>query len=692
MQRITTLCFLIFVSVTLIKAQTQKLDSLLSEIPKSKQDTSIIKLYLSASAQASNITPDSGIFYANKALVLSEKIKFKRGVGSAYYSIGLYNQHKSNYYNNNLYGEKALKVFEELGNEKRMYDCYNLIGNGYSALSNFEKALEYHFKSLKGREKIKDSSGIALSLMNVGRVFRVQQDYKKAVEYYNKALDLSIKKKLNTSIANCLNNIGNVYYYQQKYDTALIYQIKSLNVNKEAGKEDALLTNYSNIAGIYIYLKKFDSSLKYYNVALNIAKVRGDKTTIANCHEGFAAIFAEKKQYAQSITNLNIALEIAKEIGAVDYLGTLYKDLADIYALNKNYKEAFEAHKNHKIYYDSLYNQNNTKQLTETELKYKFEKQQELEKEEALRKEMIQAVKTKDQQQLIYFFCGGFIIVLILLFFSIKNYKQKEKINLELESKNEVIEEKNKDITDSIKYAKRLQDAILPTTQLIHHCFQDSFVLFKPKDIVSGDFYWMEKLEDTIFFAVVDCTGHGVPGAFMSIMAHNLIQQAIYEKQLKDPSDILNYLNISLNEKLNKQDTAKVNDGMDVAMCAYNTKNSELKYAGANNPLWIVDQEGLLKELSPNKNSIGFQNTGSFSQTIEQPKKGTMLYLFSDGYADQFGGKNGKKLMKKTLKGILTSIAGLNMDEQQNVLNTKLEEWKGSLQQVDDVCIVGIRI
>jgi serine phosphatase RsbU (regulator of sigma subunit) len=675
-----------------IEAQNSKLDSLIHEVSKPQKDTIKIKLYLSISFYASKISPDSGIYYCNKALELAKTCDFKKGMASACYNIGLYNQYKANYYNNNLFGEKALKIYEELGNKKKMYDCYNLIGNGYSAQGNLQKALEFHFKSLKGRENIKDTNGVALSLMNIGRVFRTQNDYKKAIDYYNRALDLSIKQKMDRSIANCLNNIGNVYYYQQKYDTALLYQFKSLKVNLASGDEDAVNTNYSNIGGINIYIHKYDSAIKYYTLAMSMAKEKSDYMTIANCYEGFATIYLEKKEYNKAIENFNKTLQIVKERGILEYISSAYKNLSEVYALNKNYREAFEAQKNYKLYYDSIFNQNNTKKLTETSLKYEFEKQQEHEKEENLRKELVQSEKSKNQQTLIYVFSIGFIIVLILLFISIRNYKQKQKINNELESKNIVIEEKNRDITDSIKYAKRLQDAILPTSQIISSCFKNAFVLFKPKDIVSGDFYWMEKIGNEVFFAVVDCTGHGVPGAFMSIMAHNLIQQAIHEKQLKNPSEILNYINISLNETLHNQDLNKVNDGMDLALCVFDTKTNSIKYAGANNPLWIINKEGELIEITPDKTSIGFQNTISFNQKFVQLENGSMIYLFSDGYADQFGGDNGKKLMKKTLKKLLCSVSNLEIDEQQIALENKLNEWKGNLQQVDDVCVLGIRV
>lgn len=266
---------------------------------------------------------------------------------------------------------------------------------------------------------------------------------------------------------------------------------------------------------------------------------------------------------------------------------------------------------------------------------------------------------------------------------------QKDQIS----QQKELIEHKNRDITDSINYAKTLQEAVLPPQEVFKKYLNDSFIIYMPKDIVSGDFYWIEKRGNNVMLAVVDCTGHGVPGAFMSIIGHNGLNQAVNEHRLLKPSIILNYLNMSVNETLHKAaEGASVRDGMDMAFCNFNTKTLELEYAGAHNPLLIVSK-GELTELKANRMSIGqyTDEQKSFTSHSCQLQTGDSFYMFSDGIVDQFGGEKGKKFKKAQLRELLKSIGHLPMDEQKTRIMAHLQQWKGKLEQVDDMCIIGVK-
>jgi serine phosphatase RsbU (regulator of sigma subunit) len=268
--------------------------------------------------------------------------------------------------------------------------------------------------------------------------------------------------------------------------------------------------------------------------------------------------------------------------------------------------------------------------------------------------------------------------------------RQKEEINQQREK----LEELYKDVTDSIRYAKRLQDSILPTDHYIEKSLPDCFVLFKPKDIVSGDFYWFSETENKVLFSAVDCTGHGVPGAFMSLIGANALNQIIQSK-VDEPAIILNELNRLSSEALNKSDEGrdKVRDGMDLALCAIDKKFKTLEYAGANNPLYIVRGEEI-QEIKADKFAIASFEHGEMNYTnhIIELQKGDIIYIFSDGYADQFGGAKGKKFMYKQFRDLLLSIKSMDMRRQKEVLNEKIEQWKGSFEQVDDILVIGVRI
>ncbi|MBN8697445.1 MAG: SpoIIE family protein phosphatase [Bacteroidetes bacterium] len=274
------------------------------------------------------------------------------------------------------------------------------------------------------------------------------------------------------------------------------------------------------------------------------------------------------------------------------------------------------------------------------------------------------------------------------------------KSNEQLAEKNEIIEEKNKDIKASITYAQRIQHAILPPSERIENVLKDYFIYYTPKDIVSGDFYWFtslkttptaEKPQENIFvIAAVDCTGHGVPGALMSIIGSTILNQSTSERSVNSPADALSYLNKELAKNLNS-----IKDGMDMSLCAINFQKMTMEYAGANNPVYVIRNKQLI-ELKPDKIAIGADHENyeskKFSNQTIQLEKGDTIYLFTDGYADQFGGPLGKKLKYKQFQNYLLEIQDLDMPQQQQMLNKKHLEWKGALEQVDDILVIGIKI
>ncbi|MGQ0829594.1 MAG: two-component regulator propeller domain-containing protein, partial [Bacteroidota bacterium] len=305
-----------------------------------------------------------------------------------------------------------------------------------------------------------------------------------------------------------------------------------------------------------------------------------------------------------------------------------------------------------------------------------------------------------------WFYALAIILIVGIIFTYIKVRERKlitekrvleekvEERTAEIAEQKKVIEEKNNDITASIRYAKRIQVAILPPDEFVKNYLPKTFVLFKPKDIVSGDFYWLSDKKDKVLFAAVDCTGHGVPGAFMSIVGHNLLDQIVAEQGLIKPSEILDALNKSVSDTLRQTHTDDVKDGMDIALCAFDRKTKQFEYAGAFNPLWLI-RNGEIVETKADKFPIGNLKIGEqkkFTNHTIQLLEGDTLYIFSDGYADQFGGPHGKKLKYAVFKNMLLSIQHLSMEEQGEYLNKAIEEWRGDLEQVDDILVIGTRL
>jgi serine phosphatase RsbU (regulator of sigma subunit) len=276
--------------------------------------------------------------------------------------------------------------------------------------------------------------------------------------------------------------------------------------------------------------------------------------------------------------------------------------------------------------------------------------------------------------------------------------KQKQLVEDQkavVEIQKEQVEEKNKNITDSINYARRIQNALLQSENEVKLFLPDYFILFKPKDIVSGDFYWFFEKQGTLYFSVVDCTGHGVPGAFMSMLGMNFLNDILQTEEVPSPAYILNRLSEKVVERLKQKNiNSQTKDGMDMALCSLSENKNKLQFSGANNPLIIIRDKQII-EIGGDRIPIGHQGleeAEEFTTKVTDIQKGDCIYLFSDGYTDQFGGEKGKKFKSKQLYEKLAEINKESMSEQKNILERTFEDWRGNMEQIDDVCIIGIRL
>jgi len=271
--------------------------------------------------------------------------------------------------------------------------------------------------------------------------------------------------------------------------------------------------------------------------------------------------------------------------------------------------------------------------------------------------------------------------------------KVKERTS-EVFKQKAIIEEKNKDITDSIKYAKKIQQAVAPNIDEFNKNFTESFILYKPKDIVSGDFYWFEHYKNNVtVFAAADCTGHGVPGAFMSLICSDIMYKVINDGKVNNPADALHLIDEKLVQLIKKSSESSANDGMDIALCTYYKKQNKLEYSGAQRPLLLI-RDGKMVDYKPSKYSIGghTDEDKNFELHSIDVLPGDLIYLLTDGYADQFGGNKGKKFKFKNLKELILTNSAKPMSEQKQILDKAFESWKGALEQVDDVCVIGVKI
>ncbi len=333
-------------------------------------------------------------------------------------------------------------------------------------------------------------------------------------------------------------------------------------------------------------------------------------------------------------------------------------------------------------------------EITRHEMQYEFDIEQAELKNIQLKKDLEIKNELERKQILIYSIAFGLLLLIILVFFILKSNYHKKKDNLKLQQQNTLIENQKKDIIDSINYAKNLQQAILPSQNKLNEALGDNFIFYKPKDIIAGDFYWLYQSNSKInLFAVADCTGHGVPGAMVSVVCSKALDTAVKEYNLINPGQILDKAKQLVLDTFSKT-AQNIQDGMDISLCSiqYNNDDVIVKWAGANNSLWFI-QNNIVNEIKANKQPVGLSNnSSSFTTHNLKLNKGDLLYFITDGFSDQFGGEKGKKFMSKNLRIVLSNNAHLPMHQQKELLEKTFASWKGNMEQVDDVTIIGVRV
>ena len=639
--------------------------------------------------------------YAREAQQFAKKLNYQKGIAASYNNIGIIYWYQGNYENaldNHL---NALKIEKEIGDKIGIANSYNNIGALYYNQGNYESALENYLAALKIREEIGDKKGVSGSFNNIGLIYEKQLNYEKALDYHLKALKKEQETGDKKGIANSYNSIGLIYFHQGTYESALDNYFKSLKICEEIGDKSGIATSYNNAGIIYSIEKSYEKALNNYLKSLKIREEIGDKQGIGTSYNNVGITYLEQGLLGQSYNYLSQSLILSKEIGNKDGVKEAYSSLSDLYFKKRDYKQAFTFHKLYSDIKDTLLNEQSTKQIAEMNTKYDSEKKDKelIKKDAEISKQLVETEKQNLQRNA---FIIGFSLVLVLAFFIFRGYHQKKEANKLLEAKNILIEnqkllveEKNLKITDSINYARRIQQAILPSQEIIKSVLTDSFIFFKPKDIVSGDFYWMHAIDKNyVLLAAVDCTGHGVPGALMSMMGYNLLEQIVKEHHIFEPAKILNELSKLVVESLKQTNTlSSSKEAMDIALCRFDFQNNELEFAGAHNSLYLI-RNGKLFETKADNRTIGISLAASLPFTNHKIKleKGDCLYISSDGYADQFGGINNEKFYYQPFREMLTQIHQLPMNDQRDQLEIIMSEWKGDKEQIDDMLVIGVKI
>lgn len=693
------------------------------------------------------------IAYFRKAYNLRKSISDFKGLNQTAINIGTYYQEIGK---NDLAQDYYLEALDgaiKAPYEKGQGIAYLQLGNLRNNQAKYQEALEYYQSALKIFDKIGFEDGVASSMNNIGFMYQNLNKKADALKYFKMALKFSEGLKNYKAIGDALNNCGNIYglkpdrtkepdtsqYYLYMPDSAAWYFGQAIINFEKVGYKKGIVSATANIGLEYMYLGQFDKALSNLNKALALNEEVNDTYEFSSIYRGMGLVYYYKKDYNNAILYFKKGLVVSDKLGFKEHIMMNNRFLSESYEGMEEYKPALEYLKKYIYFQEELRGKQQDKILQEMETKY-----------ETVKKEQQLQIANKEndfQKKIIYFaLIGGAIVFIFLVIMSIqfiqkrrankilseKNIEimlQKEEIEAQrdeielqkdqVEQQKNLIEEQQKGIMDSIHYARRIQEAILPQHDTIQEINPNSFVLFKPRDVVSGDFYWMGQKGNKNMIIAADCTGHGVPGAFMSMLGTAFLNEITGSTNELSSDAILNELRahvITSLKQTGKQGEQK--DGMDLVLYQYDRDSLELEFAGANNPLVIIrktvhhtisfDNPRISEEESTNdttgesytiiqlkadKMPIGiYAEQRPFASIKLQLMPGDALYSFSDGYIDQFGGAQGKKYLIKRFKKFLVNIQHIAIVDQKGLLDTELLEWRGEGEQIDDIIVIGIQV
>lgn len=625
-----------------------------------------------ANAYKKSDDADNTIFYFEKALKSTDQCNDKTNLDELTFDLAYAHYSKGSYDQAELLLRQAKKMAEKSSNEKILFNSYNYLGKLYLVFyTQYVYSAFYYFNmAMHSAENMHDSTRIAEVYCGLSGVYERLKQWEKSIEYLSKAI--------------------------------VIYE----KTNNPGGLSDA----YKGMGDICWNKKQNLLAIDYYKKAYDICKQEKNATGISFLACDLAYMYAAEKNTALLNKYADESYKIAvqtKSWRTIKYAGFW---LSEAYEMVGNYEKALFYHKKYFAVNDSINNRERIEKTSRSGIQEDFEEKIVDMKIEQGKRNAIAKEREDNQRIVRNILIVGLIVASLLLFLVYRSYIQKKKANViirkqkeETENQKIKIEEKNKEITDSIHYAEYIQQSILPDPKEVMKVFPNSFVLYKPKDVVSGDFYWFSKQASGGMIVAADCTGHGVPGALMSMLGNDKLNQAI-TNNISNPGDILSFVNSGIKTTLKQNHNIQTSqDGMDIALLSFEFKIQgskmdiqspvKLLYAGANRPLWHV-RNGNLTEYKATKACVGGstpENQKFITQEILLEKEDT-LYVFTDGYAAQFGGGNGKKLMKKNMKDFILSIQHIPILEQKVLLNKKLIKWQGALEQVDDILVIGIKV
>jgi serine phosphatase RsbU (regulator of sigma subunit)/Tfp pilus assembly protein PilF len=730
-----------------------KIDSLNKALSKSKIDTSKINIINMLALEFKNINPDTSIIIAQKAIVLSQSINYELGLAEANLCIGQANLMMGKNEDAQLALTKSKMLFEKLliSNKKDIFkikknlaNTLNTIGNVYISAGDFELALKYQKESLYIRQIIHDKTGIASSFNNIALIYSKLGNYSESLK--NHFASLKIKEVLQNKkgMAISYNNIGLIYKEQKNNLQALDYLNKSLSLSKEIGLSNLLATSHLNIGVIYISEKKFDEALFNLNESYKISIQEGNKEDISNAIGNIGSAFYEQKKFDEALKNVTEAIKLKTEIGDnlgvssfLNLMGQIYEKKGDIknaikygekslnlakelkaveqikessnslfvsYQKQGDFKKAFLTQSLFFTTRDSILSENNQRELVKQELEYDYEKQSLADSLNYVNQKKLAAIENEskfrsEKNKRFTLYIGLFVVITFSIFmFNRFRITKKQKTIIEeqshkLEATHHQLEEKTKEITDSILYSKEIQNIFLKSPTNSKKYFQDTILLYKPKDVVSGDFYWYKEIGDELFLVVGDCTGHGVPGAIISVLAIQCLEKTITNiTNHNELHKLNNFIKNEFNAYYNVG--GHVSIGLDYSIVCINKELKKIYLSGSGANILVKNKNNELINHKFDSINIGGNAPAIYDpSTINYEFKDIQsVFLYTDGIIDQKGCESGKKFGTKKLKELILNLNTKDSVTAIEKIELTVNDWIGDTNQVDDITLLGIQI
>lgn len=687
--------------------------------------------YFQKYQDAEFVDPTAAKVYADSCLYWARKTKNDQFIGMAFQVKGWYEESKSNFKPALDYFYKSLSYMKKAKHEQGIGDAYGNLGNAYYALGDLTKCLEMQLLSLEFYEKILEKKptgkkkqealeGRSIMIHNTGDLYLEIELFDQADDYLYESLEFDLKHGDAKDLAISYTTLGAMYKAWDKPDSAEYYFKKAIAIEEfeeQLDEYSKAILEYATLSGVSISQEE-RSALSHEALENFRHMERSDQEVKALIK--ISDYFFDQLSTDSLSTMLREAYSLIQSEDLQDLTPEYFRMYSKYNSRLGDFEQAYFALDNYLELKMVADERRHTQDVIAGGIRYKLQAQfeqdslQQVNQFATERTEYLEDIA--EIQNIVYLSVIGFILLISSLIYYVTSNRRKNRMNAVLVERNQlvqeqknIVEEHNKSISDSINYARRLQSALLPTPEQINKFLPNSFLFFLPKDVVSGDFYWFENKGDWCFLAVADCTGHGVPGAMVSVVCSNALNRSVKEFALKQPKDILDKTRELVLDAFAKS-TEEVADGMDISLLAIHTKDKKVIFAGAHNGLWLVRESHIVKELPEDvrvlegekhtllewkgdKQPIGrFEEMKPFQEFEIQLEENDQLYIMSDGYADQFGGPNGKKFKYVPLKKAVLEHADQSMEAQKENLSTTFNSWIGDNEQIDDVCVVGFRL